>query len=73
LLGSGTISGPTNETLGCLLELTRRAVEPITLPTGEHRGFLADGDEITFRGYCEREGFVSIGLGECSGTIKASI
>ena len=45
------------------------AVEPITLPTGEQRGFLADGDEITFRGYCERAGFVSIGLGECSGTI----
>jgi fumarylacetoacetase len=69
LLGSGTVSGPSHESLGCLLELTRRAVEPITLPTGEQRGFLADGDEITFRGYCERAGFVSIGLGECSGTI----
>ncbi len=73
LLGSGTVSGPMRESLGCLLELTRRGVEPITLPTGEQRGFLADGDEITFRGYCERAGFVSIGLGECSGTIAANI
>ena len=69
LLGSGTVSGPKDESRGCLLELTRRGVEAITLPTGEQRGFLADGDEITFRGYCERTGFVSIGLGECSGTI----
>ncbi len=69
LLGSGTVSGPTDESRGCLLELTRRGAEPITLPTGEQRGFLADGDEITFRGYCERAGFVSIGLGECSGII----
>ena len=43
--------------------------EPITLPTGEQRAFLEDGDEITFRGYCEQLGFVSIGLGECSGII----
>jgi fumarylacetoacetase len=69
LLGSGTVSGPKDESRGCLLELTRRGVDQITLPTGEQRSFLADGDEITFRGYCERAGFVSIGLGECSGTI----
>ena len=72
LLGSGTVSGPKDESRGCLLELTRRGVEAITLPTGEQRGFLADGDEIIFRGYCERTGFVSIGLGECSGTITES-
>jgi fumarylacetoacetase len=72
LLGSGTVSGPKDESRGCLLELTRRGVEAITLPSGEQRGFLADGDEITFRGYCERTGFVSIGLGECSGTITES-
>jgi fumarylacetoacetase len=39
------------------------------LPTGESRSFLEEGDEIIFRGYCERAGFVRIGLGECSGTI----
>ncbi len=72
LLGSGTISGPRNESRGCLLEITRRGAEPIMLPTGEQRDFLADGDEITFRGYCERAGFVSIGLGECSGTVTGN-
>jgi fumarylacetoacetase len=73
LLGSGTVSGPTDKSRGCLLELTRRGAEPLTLPTGEQRGFLADGDEITFRGYCERAGFASIGLGECSGIITKNI
>jgi fumarylacetoacetase len=69
LLGSGTVSGPGEDARGCLLEITRRGVEPIALPTGEQRGFLEEGDEITLRGYCERAGFVSIGLGECSGTV----
>jgi fumarylacetoacetase len=70
LLASGTISGPRDEARGCLLEITRRGAEPVTLPTGEQRSFLADGDEITLRGYCERTGFVSIGLGECCGTVE---
>jgi len=70
LLASGTVSGPEDSSRGCLLEITRRGLEPIALPTGELRGFLEDGDEITLRGYCEREGFVRIGLGECSGTIR---
>jgi fumarylacetoacetase len=70
LLASGTVSGPEDSSRGCLLEITRSGRGQIALPTGELRGFLQDGDEITLRGYCEREGFVSIGLGECSGTIK---
>jgi fumarylacetoacetase len=69
LLGSGTVSGADAGSLGCLLELTRRGAEPIPLPTGERRTFLEDGDEIMLRGYCDRAGFVSIGLGECSGVI----
>ena len=69
LLASGTVSGNDDESLGCLLELTRRGTTPLMLPTGEKRTFLEDGDEVTLRGYCEREGFVSIGLGECSGVI----
>jgi fumarylacetoacetase len=72
LLGSGTVSGAGVESRGCLLELTRRGLEPVTLPTGERRGFLEDGDEVIFRGHCERAGFVGIGLGECSGTITAN-
>jgi fumarylacetoacetase len=72
LLASGTVSGPSDESRGCLLELTRNGLERVSLPTGEWRGFLEDGDEITFRGYCERAGFLGIGLGECSGTITES-
>jgi fumarylacetoacetase len=69
LLASGTVSGPTRDARGCLLELTWRGAEPIRLPTGEERRFLEDGDEVIFRGWCEREGFARIGLGECRGTV----
>ena len=62
-------SGPAPESCGCLLELTRRGAEPLTLPTGEPRKFLEDGDEITLRGYCDREGLPRIGLGACTGRI----
>src|SRR5262245_563743 len=70
LMGSGTASGPGRESWGCLLELTSRGREPLELPSGETRGFLEDGDEIIFRGHCEREGFVRIGLGECRAVIQ---
>jgi fumarylacetoacetase len=69
LLASGTVSGPTKESVGCLLEMTRRGAEPIQLPSGEARKFLEDGDEVIFRGYCEREGHPRIGFGECRGVI----
>jgi fumarylacetoacetase len=69
LFASGTISGPANDARGCLLELTWRGSEPLTLPTGETRKFLEDGDEVIMRGYCDRPGAVRIGLGECRGTI----
>ena len=72
LLASGTVSGQEKDALGCLLELTSRGKEPITLPTGEQRKFLEDGDEVTLRGFCQREGFRRIGLGPCSGTITAA-
>jgi fumarylacetoacetase len=69
LLGSGTVSGPGMEARGCLLELTSRGKDPITLPTGEQRRFLEDGDEVTLRGFSERDGFRRIGLGSCSGVL----
>jgi fumarylacetoacetase len=69
LLGSGTVSGAAKDARGCLLELTWRGTEPLKLPTGEERKFLADGDEVILRGYCERPGFARIGLGDCRGTI----
>ena len=71
LLASGTVSGPTKDSRGCLLELTWRGTEPIELPSGEQRRFLEDGDEVIMRGYCEREGLPRIGFGECRGTVMA--
>ena len=70
LLGSGTVSGPTKDARGCLLELTWRGSEPLALPSGETRRFLEDGDEVTLRGFCERDGFRRIGFGECRGRIE---
>jgi fumarylacetoacetase len=69
LLGSGTLSGPNPDEAGSLIELTQGGKQPITLPNGERRTFLEDGDTLTLRGYCEREGAVRIGLGEVSGTV----
>ena len=69
LFGSGTVSGPTRDSLGCLLELTRRGTEPFRLPSSEQRRYLEAGDEVILRAYCEREGCVRIGFGECRGTV----
>jgi fumarylacetoacetase len=69
LLGSGTISGTQPGSYGSLLELTEGGRKAITLPSGETRRFLEDGDEIIMRGRCAREGAVPIGLGECRGRI----
>lgn len=65
LLGSGTISGPSDRALGSLLEITAGGARAMTLPSGEERRFLADGDEVVFTGVCERAGQTRIGFGEC--------
>jgi fumarylacetoacetase len=69
LLGSGTVSGAAKDARGCLLELTWRGTDPLTLPSGETRTFLEDGDEVILRGTCERDGFRRIGFGECRGVV----
>ena len=69
LLASGTVSGPTKESRGSLIERTWRGTEPLTLPPGESRAFLADGDEVIVRGWCERAGHPRIGFGECRGRV----
>ena len=73
LLASGTVSGATKESRGCLLELTWRGAEPIDLPNGERRTFLQDGDEVILRGYCERQGHPRVGFGDCRGTVLPSL
>jgi fumarylacetoacetase len=70
LFASGTISGATKDSRGCLLERTWRSAEPLTLPTGEKRSFLEDGDEVILRAFSERPGAVRIGFGECRGVIE---
>lgn len=72
LLGSGTISGPARGSRGCLLELTWRGAEPLTLPNGELRRFLEDGDEVIMTAFAEREGAVRIGFGECRGIVVSA-
>ena len=69
LLGSGTLSGPTLDQAGALIELTQGGKNPMTLPNGEQRTWLEDGDSVVLRGWCERAGAVRIGFGECSGTV----
>ena len=71
LLGTGTISAPTDDGLGSLMEISRGGQAPITLPTGETRSFLEDGDEVVFTGKAHAEGFVPIGFGECRGVVVA--
>jgi fumarylacetoacetase len=65
LIASGTVSGPDKDSLGCLLELTLRGQQPLKLPNGESRGFLVDGDEVIFSGFCAAQGHARIGFGEC--------
>ena len=71
LLASGTISGEADGARGCLLEATRRGRVPLQVG-GETRGFLEDGDEVMLTAHCERDGFASIGFGECRAAVVSS-
>jgi fumarylacetoacetase len=73
LLGSGTLSGPSLQQAGSLLEMTEGGKRPIRLSNGESRTFLEDGDRISLRGRCIRQGFRSIGFGDCSATVLPSL
>ncbi|MGF6690110.1 fumarylacetoacetase [Metapseudomonas resinovorans] len=72
LFGSGTLSGPQPEAFGSLLEITVGGKQAISLPSGEQRTFLEDGDEVILRARCQREGYPSIGFGECRGILLAA-
>jgi fumarylacetoacetase len=69
LFGTGTISGPTPEGYGSLMELSADGSRHITLPSGETRTFVEDSDEVIFRACCRKSGFAAIGFGECRGCI----
>ncbi|MCA9242541.1 MAG: fumarylacetoacetase [Phycisphaerales bacterium] len=68
LLASGTISGPTPDSYGSMLELAWRGERPIQLPSGEERKFIQDGDTVIMRAYCEGPAY-RLDLGECVGRI----
>ena len=69
LLGTGTLSGPTPGSHGCLMELSEGGRHAMVLPDGDTRHFLADGDEVILNARAERVGFRSIGFGECRGRV----
>ena len=69
LFGSGTLSGPTLDQAGALVELTVGGKQPLQLPNGEARTYLQDEDAVVLRGWCEKAGAARIGFGECWGTV----
>jgi len=73
LFGSGTVSGTEAGSEGCLLEMTRGGRNRVTLPNGETRTYLLDGDEVIFRGTARRDGYAPIGFGECRGTVTEAL
>jgi fumarylacetoacetase len=71
LIASGTISGSTEESRGCLLERTWRGTKPIDLPDGTQRRFLQDGDEVEMRAFCQKNKAYRIGFGTCQGIVTS--
>ena len=74
VMGSGTVSGPGQDEAGTMIEITCAGRQPLTLPAegtapSESRPFLADGDSVTLRGWCQRPGAATIGFGTCTGTV----
>jgi fumarylacetoacetase len=69
LIATGTVSGAADEARACLVEITRMGAEPLTLPDGTQRVMLEDGDTLSLHGKAKADGYVSIGFGECSGTV----
>eukprot|EP00735_Rhodelphis_limneticus_P005547 TRINITY_DN1743_c0_g1::TRINITY_DN1743_c0_g1_i1::g.25050::m.25050 TRINITY_DN1743_c0_g1::TRINITY_DN1743_c0_g1_i1::g.25050 ORF type:complete len:436 (-),score=150.36,sp/A5PKH3/FAAA_BOVIN/60.77/0.0,FAA_hydrolase/PF01557.13/1.1e-51,FAA_hydrolase_N/PF09298.6/1e-30,FAA_hydrolase_N/PF09298.6/2.7e+03 TRINITY_DN1743_c0_g1_i1:100-1368(-) len=72
LLGTGTISGPTEDSYGSMLELSWKGTKEIDLGNGEKRKFLKDGDTVIMRGYCDN-GTYRIGFGECVGKVLPAV
>jgi len=73
LLATGTVSNEAEESAGCLIELTSGGKKPIPLPNGESRSVLQDGDEVILRGFCRRQGYPDVSLGECRGLVLPAL
>lgn len=72
LYASGTISGPTPDSYGSMLEISWQGKKPVQMPDGSERKFILDNDTVVMRGWCKKDG-VRIGFGECSGKILPAI
>lgn len=72
LMASGTISGPTEDSYGSMLELSWRGENPVELPGGESRAFLEDGDRVVMRGYAQGDGY-RVGFGAAEGTVLPAL
>jgi fumarylacetoacetase len=68
LLASGTISGPTPDAYGSMLEICWKGTKPVQMPDGTERKFILDGDTVAMRGWCEKDG-IRIGFGACDGKV----
>jgi fumarylacetoacetase len=73
LIGTGTLSTDSADGLGSLLEISHGGKQPLALASGETRSFLEDGDEVTLKAWCEGEGAVRIGFGECVGRVVPNV
>ncbi len=71
VLASGTISGPTPDSYGSMLEIAWKGTKPVTMSDGTTRSFIADGDTVTLKGYAEK-GDIRVGFGECTATLLPS-
>jgi fumarylacetoacetase len=71
-MASGTISGPTPEEYGSMLELTWRGTKPLKLSDGSERKFIQDNDTVIIRGYCEKDG-IRVGFGECRAKVLEAV
>lgn len=69
LLGTGTISAPTDDGFGSLMEISRGGTQPVRLANGEERSFLQDGDEVLLTATARADGYTPIGFGECRAVI----
>jgi fumarylacetoacetase len=71
LLASGTISGPTADAYGSMLEIAWKGTKPVQMPDGTERKFIMDGDTVAMSGWCEKDG-IRIGFGPCDGKVYGS-
>ena len=72
LIGTGTISGPTPDSYGSMLELSWRGTKPLQLDSNTTRKFIDDGDTVIMTGFYQADGY-KIGFGQCTGTVIAAI